>query len=117
MAVKDDGYAIALINEVAVSAHRQMFWYTPYRTGALARGASSVVAIGGGAGFSLLTQHTQYGAILNEAAVINYRITNQKTGRVYTGQYNNKHYGWVNRAAEGIAAAIPFSFPNIRRIV
>lgn len=110
-------YALALANEIAVFAHRRIFWDTPYRTGALARGISNVGAIPNGAGFSLLTQHTQYGAILNELPVIKYSLTNKKTGKVYKGEYDNIHYKWIDRAAENIAIDIPVNFPNVKRTI
>lgn len=111
------GYAINLANEIAVFAHRLIFYETPYRTGALARGISDVGAIPNGAGFKLLTQHTQYGAVLNEAPVLTYRLENKKTGKVYAGSYVNKHYKWIDRAAEQIANDIPVNFPNVKRII
>lgn len=117
MANEIEMYARALVNEIAVFAHKRIFWNTPYRTGALARGISDVGAIPNGAGFSLLTQHTQYGAILNELPVIKYRLTNKKTGKVYEGSYENVHYKWVDRAAENIAIDIPVNFPNVKRII
>ena len=117
MANEIELYARALANEIAVFAHRRIFWDTPYRTGALARGISDVGAIPNGAGFSLLTQHTQYGATLNELPIINYHLVNKKTGKVYEGSYANKHYQWVDRAAEKIAIDIPVNFPNVKRII
>lgn len=110
-------YGLALMNEVAVFAHRRIFYETPYRTGALARGISDVGAINNGSGFNLLTQHTQYGAVLNEVPIIHYKIANPKTGRTYEGSYANKHYQWVARAAEQVANDIPVNFPNIKRVL
>lgn len=107
----------ALANEIAIFAHQRIFWDTPYRTGALARGISDVGAIPNGAGFSLLTQHTQYGATLNEYPVLSYKLTNKHTGKVYEGSYVNKHYKWVDRAAENIANDIPINFLNVQRII
>lgn len=111
------GWSKALENEIAIFAHRHIFYDTPYRTGALARGISDVGALATGTGFHLLTQHTQYGATLNEYPVIQYTATNKRSGKTYSVSYVNKHYGWVNRAAENIANDIPINFPNIERII
>lgn len=110
-------YAIALMNEIAMYAHYRIFWNTPYRTGALARGIGDVRAIANGAGFDLLTQFTQYGAILNEAPTIKYNITNKRTGKTYSGEYTNTHYRWVDNGADAIANEIMTQFPNLQRIV
>lgn len=117
MANQIDMYALSLANDIAIFAHQYIFFQTPYRTGALARGISDVGTVPNGAGFELLTQQTQYGAILNELPIINYKRVNQRTGKVYEGSYTNKHYKWIDRAAENIANDIPVNFPNVRRII
>lgn len=112
-----DFYALALMNEIAVFGHQRIFWNTPYRTGALARGISDAGAVPNGAGFSLLTPETQYGAILNEAPVIHYKLVNKKTGREYEGSYNNRHYMWINNGADQLANDITIQFPNVKRTI
>lgn len=113
-----DSYAIALMNEVATLGVRYVFFCTPYRTGALARGIHDVGSVANGAGFSLLTQHTQYGAILNENPVIHHKLVDKKIDRViYEWQYTNKHYKWIDNAAANLANEIPFYFPNVKRII
>lgn len=110
-------YAQSLMNEVAVFAHRRVFYDTPYRTGALARGISDVGSYPNGAMFSLLTQFTQYGAVLNELPVIHYRLVNKYTGKVCEGEYVNRHFNWINNAADKVANGIVANFPNITRTI
>ena len=111
------GYAINLANEIAVFAHRRIHNATPYRTGKLSRGISDVGDVPNGVGFSLLTPTTQYGATLNEYPIIQYTVTNKHSNKTYSVSYTNKHYKWIDRAAEQIANDIPVNFPNVKRII
>jgi hypothetical protein len=121
----DGGYSIAElaiveINEIAMLAHAALFWYTPYHTGNLAQnGIDAVGALGMelGAGFGVVGKSTDYGQILQEAKVINYKITDRQTGHVYTESYENKHYNWLGKAADGIAAQIPAWNKNVRLMI
>lgn len=112
-----DLYGTALMNEVATLGFRYVFFCTPYRTGALARGIHDFGSVANGAGFSLLTQQTQYGAVLNELPIIHYKLANRRTGKVYEGKYANKHYKWIDNAAANLANEIPVYFPNVKRII
>ncbi len=105
------------VNEVAMLVHTMMFWYTPYRTGNLARSVGDVFGIGNKAGFQIFnaTQRASYGEILNEVPVINYRVQNPYTGVEYTGSYANTHYRWIDNGMEAIANQIPLYLP-VRRI-
>jgi hypothetical protein len=107
----------ALKNSIAISVHQQLFWYTPYRTGNLARSIGDVWNLDNGCGFYIFNknQRAAYGEILNEAPVIRYRITNNKTKKVYSGSYVNKHYKWIDNAFENIASNTACMF-NLRYV-
>lgn len=110
------------LNNLASICHYTMFWYTPYKTGNLARnGISDVQTLydgnwGYAVGFKLFERPgVWYGKLLNEQPIINYRIQNQVTGRVYSGSYINKHYRWVDNYSHTFAALIPLYAP-VRRV-
>lgn len=105
------------LNELAMLAHNHIFYYTPYRTGNLTRSIGDVFGFGNQAGFKIFnaTQRAGYGAILNEAPVISYRVRNPYTGAEYTGAYNNIHYKWIDRWAETFANELPAYIPVRRR--
>ena len=113
---------IAMLNQLASTARYSMFWITPYKTGNLAlNGYSDVTTLldsnwGYAVGFRLFERKgVEYGAILNELPVINYRLTNQRTGRVYEGSYVNRHYKWVDTFFDVFSFQIPMYAP-VRRI-
>jgi len=91
-----------LLNNIAINAHQTFFWVTPYKSGNLARSVGDVGSIGGGVGFYMFdrNQSAPYGALLNEKPVIDWKITNKYTGKVYEGSYVNKHYMWVDNGIE-----------------
>jgi len=91
-----------LFNNMAIFIRQDFAPITPYDTGNLLMSRGDVGAMGGGVGYYMFdnNQVAHYGAILNELPTINYKITNQKTGRVYTGTYVNKHYMWVDNGME-----------------
>ena len=111
------------LNELGWLTWQALFFSTPYKTGNLARNGIGDLRTTGpdSVGFSLFDQPTgsvgkgtEYGRILNEAPVINYRVTNPYTKKVYTGSYVNKHYRWVDKFAEQWANEITLYGP-IRR--
>jgi hypothetical protein len=102
----------------------RIFLNTPYRTGNLARNGITDVKTyvayenGVSAGFDLFPEaNTAYGAILNECPTIRYRVTNPFTGKRYSGEYENRHYMWVDKFAEIWANEMPLYVPGMRRIV
>jgi hypothetical protein len=111
------------INNMGKFVHWSFFWYMPYRSGNLARsigdlGKMPAGIFGEGIGFEMFNknQAAPYGAILNEAPVIRYSITNVKTGKTYKGEYVNRHYKWVDNAMENIANDFAAAF-NLRRVL
>ena len=117
----DNAYATNLMNEIAVFAHKALFWYTPYDTGNLAR---SIGTVGGEINRAYFepfnsSKHSGnragYGAILNEAPQITVRRRCLQTGALYNSSYANKHYKWLDKAADGIAAQLTLNF-DVRRI-
>lgn len=110
------------VNLMAVFVQRSMLWYTPYKTGNLARSVGDVgtmsSAIGEAAGFQIFNanQSAPYGGILNDFPVINYTVTNSRTGQTYTGSYPNKHYQWIDKGLDSIANDFAAAF-GLRRII
>lgn len=103
---------------IAAFVHYSLFWYTPYRTGNLAYSIGDIgVQPGGNIGFQIFNKNSraEYGAVLNEAPVIKYRLKNPRTGAVHTGQYTNKHYMWVDRAMDAIAVDTALNF-NLKQL-
>lgn len=72
--------------------------------------------MGGGVGFYMFdrNQVALYGAILNEAKTIKYRIV-KSNGTVSQGEYHNKHYQWVERGFENIIPSYCIAF-GYRRV-
>jgi hypothetical protein len=105
-------------NNLAVAMKWGWIWICPLDKGnLLANGPSDVgVVDGGGVGFYLFGRGTEYGAILNEAAVINWRFVNPQTGAVKQGSYANKHFRWCDNYADQFATDITLLAP-IRRIL
>ncbi len=103
---------------IARKAYDMVFWYTPYRTGNLARnGISDFKIMSGGYGWTMFGKGAEYGAILNESATISYKITNPVNGSIQTGKYQNRHYKWLDKFADLYASEIPLFYPNVRRIL
>lgn len=92
---------ISKINNMAVAAHRLLFWSTPYDTGNLARSVGDVGMLDNGIGFYMFNKNqvAPYGAKLNEQQIIHWKIV-KRNGEVAQGSYNNKHYLWVDNAIE-----------------
>lgn len=83
--------------DIAERARARQFYYTPYRTGNLARSIGVVKTYFTESHYQMFDEvfDAKYGKILNEARVIKYAT--KLHGKTYTGSYVNKHYQWVNR--------------------
>ena len=106
-----------MINNMAAASHRMFFWNTPYDTGNLARSVGSVGMLGGGVGFIMFNQNQKapYGALLNEQEVITVKRINTTTGKVSEWSYNNRHFGWVDKAIENTIIPNLCTMFNLRR--
>lgn len=83
--------------DLASQARMRQFYYTPYRTGNLARSVGLVVNYFSESHYKMFDEvlDAKYGVILNEAPIITYKT--MLRGKEYSGSYTNKHYQWVDK--------------------
>ena len=83
--------------DIAETARARQFYYTPYRTGNLARSVGIVKTYFTESHYQMFDEvfDAKYGKILNESPTITYKT--KLRGKEYTGTYVNKHYHWVEK--------------------
>lgn len=88
------------LNEIGMNARYRQLWYTPYRSGNLARSVGDLSGFGNQVSYVPFNRNTVaiYGKILNEEPVIRYKTT--LNGKTYEGSYPNKHYKWFDNYVE-----------------
>ena len=92
--------------EIANRARERQFWYTPYRTGNLARSVGNVTEYFTESHYVMFNdvREAVYGFALNEEPII-YWSRNVR-GKTVGGHYVNKHYKWVDKYVGFEALAI-----------
>lgn len=92
---------------IAEAGRYTQFWNTPYRTGNLARSIGDVEAQGdrqvGYRPFNA-SGEANYGWFLNETPTIRYKTN--LNGRIFTGEYKNRHYLWFDNFVDTYANTV-----------
>ena len=86
--------------DIAERARARQFYYTPYRTGNLARSVGVVKTYFTESHYQMFDEvrDAKYGKTLNEERVI--QFTTEQNGKRFTRTVVNKHYKWVDRYVE-----------------
>lgn len=82
---------------LAFEARQKQLYFTPYRTGFLARSVGEIFNLGSECSYKIFSgmYNADYGKILNEAPIIHYKT--RLRGQEYSGSYINTHYQWVDK--------------------